>query len=362
MDIKRINQLQEILKKNNVDAILIAPSEEMDFLIGVQPYLCERFHAFVITKDNGCFDICNVLSRDEMRKALPDNIPVYSWLDGEDFAELFNKACEEHNLSGKTLAVDKTVRAFNLLALMEKTDNKFIDGRNLILEMTDFKNEDELKKMKASAELADSVFSKVLEFIKPGIVEKDISSFMENIMIEGGATDTFVLACVGENTSYPHYNEDTGVVKSEDIVLLDWGCRLNGYWSDISRTIFVGSVTDEQRKAYNIVKEAQQNAIDHVRENITAGELDSFARNIIKENGYGEYFTTRLGHGIGTTVHEGPFIVSNSKQKLKENMCFTIEPGVYLAGDFGIRIEDSVTLGKDGVILFNDVNKDLTII
>lgn len=359
---QKIKKIQSVLKERNVDAVMVAPSEEMGYIFGINPHLCERFHGLVITRDNGCFDVCNILSKDEMIKGLGDEIPVYCWRDGESFAECFKAACQAHHLTGKKIGINQTVRAFNLMAIQNMLDVEFVDGRDIIRELRIIKKEDELNKLAASAQLADSVFERVLTYIKPGLTEADITTFVDKAMRQGGASDTFVLACAGENSAYPHYNQNDGVIKSRDMLLLDWGCKLNGYWSDITRTVFIGDISDEQKNVYNIVKTAQQKAIDAVRIGLKAGEVDAIARRHITDCGYGDYFTTRLGHGIGSSVHEGPFIVANNAKELRKNMCFTIEPGIYLTGAFGIRIEDSLTVNEHGASLFNKLTKDLIIL
>ena len=183
-------------------------------------------------------------------------------------------------------------------------------------------------------------------------------------MIEFGGEELSFQPIVasGPNSSMPHYNDDKRVIEEQDIIVLDFGCRYKGYCSDTSRTVFVGEPTDEMKKIYEICLRATTEAKKAVREGITAEEVDKVARDIITNEGYGQYFINRTGHGIGLAVHEAPYIKNGNKQILENGMCFSIEPGIYIPGKFGMRIEDIVMVDGDKARVFNNSNRNMVII
>ncbi|NLN48124.1 MAG: aminopeptidase P family protein, partial [Clostridiales bacterium] len=207
-------------------------------------------------------------------------------------------------------------------------------------------------------------FEEIVKFIKPGITEKDIANRLKELLIElGGESLSFdPIVASGPNSSKPHYSEDSRVIEEKDLIILDYGCKYKGYCSDISRTVFVGEPTEEQKKVYEIVLKANMEAEKAVKEGVTAHEVDATAQKVIRENGYGEYILSRTGHGIGIAVHEAPYIRQGNDQVLKTGMAFSVEPGVYIAGKFGMRVEDIVVVDGSGVNVLNKAPKEMTIV
>ena len=357
-----LNKLVEILKEKEIDAILIAPSEEMEFIMGHNTHLCERFQALIIKNDGNYFYICNLLTQDEIQSVLGPSIKVYGWFDGDVFTDTVKKAFEEQGLIGKTVAVNSTERAFIILQIMEAMDVKFINGKPFLEDMRIIKNEEELDNLRMAARITDESYDELLEFIKPGIKEADIARKMNEIFKEKGADEGFTMVCSGPNSSYPHYNDDQRVIQEKDIIVLDWGCKYNNMCADMSRTIFVGGITEEEKKVYEIVKASQEAGEKAAVQGAYIPDVDNASRDIIEKSGYGEYFFTRLGHGIGYSVHEAPDIKASNKRNLEKGMVFSIEPGIYLAGNFGIRIENIVAVTEDGNEILNKASKDIKVI
>ena len=362
MDKKYLDNITTALQKAGMDAILVAPSEEMEFILGFRPHLCERFQGLFIKKDGSSFYVCNLLSRDEMQLLLGDEIEVFSWSDSENFVDIVQTAFEKHNLIGANIAVNSTARAFNAFTIAQKTGTVFCDGRFILEQMRIIKNEEEMQALRESSALVDSSFETILKFIKPGVTEKEIVEKIQEFFLSKGIYEFNALACVGKNSSYPHYCKDDGVVSYGDVVLIDWGCRHKNMWSDMSRTVFVGTVTEHQKRLYNIVKTAQQKGIDTAQKGCFVPDVDKVARQVIIDAGYGDTFITRLGHGIGYAIHEAPYISQISQITLDTGMAFSIEPGIYIAGEIGIRIEDVVMIGPNGTEVLNKTTKDLIVI
>ena len=359
---KYLNKLVNILKKEEIDAILIAPSEEMEFIMGHNTHLCERFQALIIKNDGNYFYICNLLTQDEIQSVLGPDIKVYGWFDGDIFTDTVKKAFEEQGLIGKTVAVNSTERAFIILQIMEAMDVKFINGKPFLEDMRIIKDEEELENLRMAACITDESYDELLKFIKPGIKEADIARKMNEIFKEKGADEGFTMVCSGPNSSYPHYNDNQRVIQEKDIIVLDWGCKYKNMCADMSRTVFVGSVTEEERKVYEIVKASQEAGEKAAVKGAYIPDVDKASRDIIEKAGYGRNFFTRLGHGIGYSVHEAPDIKASNERNLEKGMVFSIEPGIYLAGNFGIRIENIVAVTADGNEVLNKATKEIMII
>ncbi|MDW5300473.1 MAG: Xaa-Pro peptidase family protein [Sedimentibacter sp.] len=359
---KYLDKLVNILQQKNMDAILIAPSEEMEFIMGHNTHLCERFQAIIIKNDGTYFYICNLLTVDEVQEVLGSDIKVYGWFDGDLFTDTIKKAFEEQELIGKTIGVNSTERAFLILQIMEAMDVKFVNGKPLLEEMRMIKDEEELENLRTAARITDESYIELLKFIKPGIKEADISKKMNEIFKLKGADEGFTMVCSGPNSSYPHYNSDQRVIQEKDIIILDWGCKYNNMCADMSRTVFVGGITEEERKIYEIVLKSQEAGEKAAVQGAYIPDVDKAAREIIEKEGYGKYFITRLGHGIGYSVHESPDIKKSNEKILEKGMVFSIEPGIYLTGKFGVRIEDIVAVTESGNEVLNKASKEIMII
>ncbi len=235
----------------------------------------------------------------------------------------------------------------------------------VISELREIKDEDEIKVLKKAAKIADKMFYKLMDEELEGKSEKELANMIEYMMknefdADGVSFDPIVAS--GPNGANPHHTPSTRKIRKGDVVIFDYGAKYLGYCSDITRTVVVGSPSEEVKKVYEIVKESQETAFQQVKEGITAGDIDSAARNVIAKYGYDKYFIHRTGHGLGIDVHEEPYISPGNTKLLKEGMVFTIEPGIYLHGKFGIRIEDDVVvLNKKGVRL-TEAERELIIV
>lgn len=212
--------------------------------------------------------------------------------------------------------------------------------------------------------MAEKAFEDTLEFIRPGVTEIEIAAELEYRMkLAGSEKISFeTIAVSGEKSSMPHGVPDNKIIKSGDFITMDFGATYKGYHSDMTRTVAVGFATDEMEKVYNTVLEANIAAIETVCEGVKASEVDLAARSIIKSAGYGEYFTHSTGHGVGLEIHEAPTVSFKNEKNLASGQIITIEPGIYLEGKFGVRIEDMVVVTKNGCNNLTKANKSLIII
>lgn len=251
-------------------------------------------------------------------------------------------------------AQDVTVSRLNKMKKMLKGFD-IIDTDTLSNAVNDLrmsKDNDEIACITKAQEIAEAAFDGILDFIREGVTEREIAHELERLMMANGAEGISfeTIALAGENTSMPHGVPSDKKVRQGEFVLMDFGAVYNGYHSDMTRTVCVGKPTDEMAKIYGIVLKAQQSAIEAAHAGMNGQELDLIARSIIDEAGYGKFFGHALGHGVGLDIHELPNAAPYYKKSLNTNSVVTVEPGIYIAGKFGVRIEDFVILTENGCI------------
>ena len=226
------------------------------------------------------------------------------------------------------------------------------------------KGEDEVKNIIKAQQITEKAFDDILNFIRPGVRESEIAARLEYVMkINGSEQPSFeTIAVCGAKTSMPHGTPGDVKVKNGDFITMDFGAVYGGYHSDMTRTVAVGSVSDEMQKVYDTVLNANLKALTTVKAGVTAATVDLAARDIIKSAGYGEYFTHSTGHGVGLDIHEAPTVSFKNTAPLESGMVITVEPGVYIKGKFGVRIEDMVVVTKNGCNNLTKAPKSLIII
>lgn len=239
--------------------------------------------------------------------------------------------------------------------------NNFVETEHIIEKQRMIKDEEEIRNIEKACEITDNCFSYILTYIKPGMTEKQIAYEIEDYFrqrTDGLAFKTIVAS--GENTSKPHAVPTDRKIKEKDIITIDMGCKVNGYCSDMTRTFFVGEVSEEFRKVYDLVLKNQMQTIEQLKDGESTRLLTKLVENDFKLNGYNLIHS--LGHGVGMEIHEAPYINYKSDVLLKENMVITNEPGIYVPGRFGVRIEDTVQITKFGCISLTKSEKNYIII
>ncbi|MEO0089444.1 MAG: aminopeptidase P family protein [candidate division WOR-3 bacterium] len=246
-----------------------------------------------------------------------------------------------------------------------KKKTKIIPLPNFIKEeLRAIKDEEEINLISKAARITDEVFKKLLNEIKEGVREKDLALFIESEFRKEGDIAFPVIVASGENSALPHARAGDKRIKFGEAIVIDIGAKYNGYCSDMTRTVFLGKIDNELKKIYQIVYDAQKKAIDFLLNNkkIKTKDLDFQARNYIKDKGYDKYFGHGLGHGVGLEVHEKPWVSFLSKDRIKANMIFTIEPGIYLPHIGGVRIEDLLLFREKDVIFLSQSEKNLLVL
>lgn len=280
--------------------------------------------------------------------------------------EQINTLIKKH--CAKTIAIESDKCFVSQLAEYKKklnaqiiSDNSFSD---LINNLRIIKTKDQIDKIIEAQRIAEKGFEHILDFIAVGRTEREIQLELDYFMLKNGAEalsfDTIALS--GKNTSLPHGVPSEKRVEQGDFVLLDYGAVVDGYHSDMTRTVCVGQPTDEMKLVYNTVLKAQLAGLNAVKSGITGKELDKISRDIIEADGYGDYFGHSLGHGVGMEIHEAPTASPGSNENLAENSILTVEPGIYIPDKFGVRIEDFVVVKENGCQNMTLAPKELIIL
>jgi D-alanyl-D-alanine dipeptidase len=225
------------------------------------------------------------------------------------------------------------------------------------------KDEDEIARLRAAGRGADAAFAEVRELAFVGRREREVAEDLDRLLRANGHERVeFTIVGSGPNSASPHHTAGERTIAAGDAVVMDFGGTVDGYCSDVTRTVFAGEPTEEQRRVYEVVRSAQQAAFEAVRPGAAAQDVDRAARAVIVEAGYGEAFVHRTGHGIGLEVHEPPYIVEGDETTLVEGMTFSDEPGIYLDDRFGVRIEDQVLVTATGAERLNEADRALAVV
>ena len=353
----RIDRIMAELETMGVSQMLIVDPMSIYYLTGVYNDPHERFYGLLLKKDGNHIYFLNKLF--SIHEEVGAKKVWYSDTDPamEIVAEYLDKDAP--------LGVDKDMKARFLLPLMEqKAASGFINTSLAVDTVRGIKDEEEQEKMRVASRINDQAMAQLKTLVHPGVTEREIADQLLEIYQNLGA-DGFSfspLVAFGANAADPHHGPDDTVLKEGDVVLFDVGCIKDGYCADMTRSFYFGSVTDTHREIYETVKAANEAAIAKVKPGIPLKELDLTARNLITEKGYGPQFNHRLGHFIGLNVHDFGDVSSANEKLTEPGMIFSIEPGIYLVGDTGVRIEDLVMVTEDGCEVLNAYSKELQIL
>lgn len=352
----RIDNVVSAMKNHNLDQIIVSDPESIFYLIERNVMALERVGILLIKANGEAHAFMNrILVFEEM-----EGIELHEHDDGDNvYAEIASY------LEPGTVGYDKNWGAGHAISVMKESANTTPEIGSAVIDLVRaVKDEEEKQLLRAVGALDDQAVAYAIANISTELTEAEMSNKIEAFFVDHGCEPTPYVQCVsyGVTAADPHHWPDATELKEGDAVLFDLFSRKDNYWCDMTRTVFYKSVTDHQREVYEVVKAAQQAAIDIVKPGIVMEEVDAAARKVITDAGYGEYFITRTGHGVGMGVHELPFAAPGSKIIAEPGMCFSIEPGIYIPGDIGVRIEDLVIVTEDGCELLTHYPKDLQII
>ena len=345
-----------------LDGILVTPGPELVWLTGYQPTaITERLTVLVLRHDQDPTLLVPTLERPDAEAAVgAPSLSIVDWADGEDpFAR-----AGAYLYAGATMAISDSAWALHLLGLQDAVPGSSYRSLTQSLPMLRaVKDDNELARLRAAGAAADATYEQILGVRFAGRKETDVAADLARMLREFGHEQVdFTVVGSGPNGANPHHEAGDRTIEPGDAVVLDFGGLMYGYGSDTSRTVCVGEPSALVSEVHEVVRRAQQAGVESVRPGVACQEIDRAARKVITDAGYGERFIHRTGHGIGTTTHEPPYMIEGEEQPLVPGMCFSVEPGIYLAGRFGVRIEDIVTVTETGGLRLNNTERDLRIV
>lgn len=342
----RIELLQRQLTEKSIDCAVIGPTTNMEYILGGSPHADERLCVLLVTRD-GAEMVAPVLNADSIREFT--DIHMITWEDADGPGAALNRSVLGNNRFS-TLAVDGAMRSDFLLAVDEVSKpDIFISADSIIGRLRMTKSPREIEALQHAAAQADRAMHAAVETCRPGVTEAEIARAVETAFRKDGAERVeFTLVAAGANAAEPHHHSGDAVLREGQGIIIDIGASLKGYKSDITRVVHLGEPDKAFLQAYDAVLAANEAGRKAVRPGTTAESVDSAARQVLADSGHGEHFIHRTGHGIGMDIHEEPYIQQGSRLILEEGMVFSVEPGVYYPGNFGIRIEDIIAVTHDG--------------
>ena len=347
MDLKPI---RDRLSKEEVEAFLITHLVNVRYLSG----FTGSFAALLISPQEALF-ITDSRYEEQSSQEVSSQFSKVILKPGQRLSQIIG----EHGW--RSLAIEDTLTLAQYNRLKEALGEvRLVTWSGVVEGLRKIKSKEEIAKIKKAVELAQKAYLGVKEDIKPGKVERDVALDMEFIMRKAGAQAAafdFIVAS-GYRSALPHGTASSKEIQAGDLVILDFGARWEGYHSDITRTLKVGEWSDWGEKIYRLVLEAQEAALEAVKPGMMAKDVDALARRVIEEGGYGGFFGHGLGHGVGLEVHEAPSLSPSSQDILGEGMVFTLEPGIYLPGKGGVRVEDMIYLGPQGPEVLTNLEKE----
>ncbi|GKX68706.1 M24 family metallopeptidase [Inconstantimicrobium mannanitabidum] len=353
----RVNRLIDEMKNQGLEQMLVSSPASIFYLTGKWIEPGERMLALYININGASKLLVNEL------------FPIHEDLGVEILWHNDTKNPIDDLLKvvhkDKKLGVDKNWPAHFLISLMERNGaNGYANGSKIVDTIRMRKDEQEKELMRKASKLNDEAIDKVIKNLSMNKTEKqvcrEIGESFEEMNTQGNSFAPIV--GYGANGADPHHDSDASLPKAGDTVIIDMGCRNENYCSDMTRTVFLGEPTEEGKKVYNTVLEANRAGIAAVKPGVRFCDIDKAARDVIEKAGYGKYFTHRTGHSIGIEVHDFGDVSAVNKAKVEPGMIFSIEPGVYLSGNLGVRIEDLVMVTEDGCEVLNNYTKEMIVL
>lgn len=354
----RMKRLTAKMAETKTDAVFVGPTPNMKWLAGFDPHGDERPVMLVVGPQSAAF-LMPALNADSARQHT--DLPFVTWSDAEGPAAAFARVLAETGVSSvasPSIALDEAMRADFALMIVDAlptAERRFLGDTVGALRAS--KDESEYKLLKMNALIDDETMRSAFAALKPGMSELEAADIIKLRFKEQGAAAEFVIVCFGENGAFPHHHSGTRRLKAGDAVLLDIGGRKDGYPSDMTRVGYCGAPPEGFEDVVAVVERAVKAAVAAARPGVKASEVDRAARETIAAAGFGDRFLHRTGHGLGIEVHERPYITSTSDVILEAGNVFSIEPGIYLPGRFGVRLEEIVILRENGAEVLSELER-----
>ena len=364
---QRIERARQLMAHNKIDAIMITGGTSLVYFTNIHWWMSERLFAIVLPVKGNPFYVCPAFEEDRAREQIAggpggNNAEVRTWQEDESPFQRIAEGLKDRKLSLGTLGMEETVRyVFSEGVSKAAPGARIASATPVTAGCRMIKSQHELQLMKLANEVTLAAYEAAYLSTKEGMTQHDFGAMVQAAHsqqgFQGGASIQ-----VGENSALPHGSAKPQVIREGTILLMDGGCVAEGYESDISRTVVLGKPTDKMKQVFEIVHKAQSAALAAAKPGVQCQAVDAAARKVISDAGYGpdyQHFTHRVGHGIGMDGHEWPYLVRGNTLPLAPNMTFSDEPGIYIRGEFGIRLEDDMHITENGAELFTGQSKSL---
>ena len=364
----KLDFLCELIRSKQLDAIAMIPSPNFNWLTGCEKHLMERPMTLIVTADKRVGLIAAGFEMHALQAAIPFSFDPFPFDDNPAFwGSAFSAAGIKLGLNGKKIGVESIHFRYQETQMCQNEIQgcKLVAADSLFRKLRLNKTKEETALMKKAAEIAESALTETLKIVKIGMTENEIYQELVIQLLRNGSQAKFPFTPIvasGPNSADPHAEVSSRILTDGDFLLFDWGARYKGYCSDITRTFGVGAISEKQREVYNTVLNANLAGIQASKPGVRCGDIDKAARDVIQKAGYGPFFTHRVGHGLGMESHEDPYMFGENDEILETGMSFTVEPGIYLTNEFGVRIEDDATITADGVLTTTTFSKELRVL
>ena len=367
MTVARLEKLTASLQEAGLQAVGLNPGPTLTYLTGVQFHLMERPVVLLVAPER---DPALILPELEGQKVTQIPYPVQPFPYGEDpskWDEAFEQAVRALGLEGKRIGVEpRQMRQLEFRFIQSSApEAEFPDASQVLAALRLKKESGEIAAMRQAVQIAQNALEDSLPKIKIGMTEKELAAELVMNLLKQGSEPEMPFAPIvsaGPNAANPHASPTDRKLQAGDLLVIDWGARVDGYISDLTRTFAVGHVAPEFKEIHRIVQEANAAGRAAGVPGVACAEVDKAARQVVEAAGYGEYFTHRTGHGIGMESHEEPYIRADNNQLLEAGMAYTVEPGIYLAGRNGVRIEDDMVVTEAGAVSLSDMPREIRVV
>ncbi|MBI5822545.1 MAG: aminopeptidase P family protein [Chloroflexi bacterium] len=363
----RLDKLTASLFNSGLSAVAINPSPTLTYLSGIGFHLMERPVVLFVSPGQ---DPVLILPELELPKVdlFPYKIQAFAYGENpSEWEDAFRKAAQALGLDGKRIGVEP--RQMRLLEFRHikagAPEADFPDATDVLAGLRLKKDKAEVDAMRAAVKIAQDALEAVIPKIKIGMTEKELSSELVMQLLKHGSESEMPFAPIvsaGPNSANPHASPTKREIQAGDLLVVDWGAAHDGYISDLTRTFAVGEVDGEYKKIHEIVQNSNAAGRAAAKPGVPCANVDIAAREVIEKSGYGKYFTHRTGHGIGMEGHEDPYMRGDNMQLLEPGMTFTVEPGIYLAGRNGVRIEDNLVITENGAESLSDMPREIRMV
>jgi Xaa-Pro aminopeptidase len=357
--VRRMGSLRARMAAAGVHMAAIAPTDNLRYLLGFCPTADERACLLFVSAETAVA-VMPSLNADQTATEVPE-LELIRWADDQGPAHALATALQLTSAAGAiTVAIDPEMRADHLLVLQAALpDAAMIDATGVLGPLREAKDSAELEALATAAGVADMAMLAAFDAITPGVSELAVAQTLEHVFSANHSPVEFAIVASGVNSAFPHHHTGSRALQSGEAVMIDIGGRRENYVSDITRMAFIGEPTDRYLEIHAIVEAAVVAALAASKPGATCAEVDAAARGVITDAGYGEYFVHRTGHGLGLSGHEPPWITAGNDVELAPGAVHSIEPGIYLPGEFGVRLEEIVHVSAAGCERFSSLPRDV---